>query len=224
MIGGKTVRELVIGTVSSLIAAGLLAVVAWKWASARVWLLQPLMVPRIGLVLLIFLAATGVWTFLRRQRSESLDSSSLVSVPAMITGSSEPAPAPKQQETPTSRTEGGPYESMERYFATRDAMSGRFAELEEFDKRLIGQQVRWEGIVRFVSSYNDATVSLIIYRSDREKVDTAYVRFPQTFSKRLFALTHGDRVCITGKVSAAGGSGVSVEGESFEVLLPGTRS
>lgn len=113
-----------------------------------------------------------------------------------------------------------PYESVDRYYETKHALEGRFAELETHERKAVGRKVCWYGFVRSVSSVGEDRVIVLLGRGvDDHRGDLVTVRFPAAgFRERLFALRVGDQIRIAGEIRDTS-LNPTVEADSLDVIV-----
>jgi hypothetical protein len=106
------------------------------------------------------------------------------------------------------------------YFARLDALSGDFAEREEFIRSIKGRPVRWQGFVVDASTGGSEGVILVIGTIQKYGRDFLVVDYPVSFATRILSRHPGDLVLITGKFSPTPAGTAAVDGESFELITP----
>ncbi len=89
--------------------------------------------------------------------------------------------------------------SLETYNDQLNRLQNRFAELDEFQKRTVGQSIVWRGLIDNVRDMRDSML-VIIAPTNQNWNETVEVSFPTSFRTRLLALRRGDVVRFAGVV------------------------
>lgn len=91
------------------------------------------------------------------------------------------------------------FASLEAYRSNLARFEGRFAERDEFERKVVGLHVSRLGTVRDVRERGN-TVSIYIDSTNQSSHASALAEFPSSFSARLFALRKGDIIRVEGAI------------------------
>ena len=108
--------------------------------------------------------------------------------------------------------------TLESYVSKRELLEGRFVQLEQFDKSVLGKEVAWKGVVYSVSGLTDesANPSVTVDSIDDERI---FFMASASSQQRLFlsSLRKGDKIIVTGKIETAGDR-PNLAAESIELI------
>lgn len=226
---------------SKVIAAGVLAAIAAAWAfradladafrstlkeaggwlaATLGWLEASASTPR--WLLLLILLAVVLLVRIARQHGKAIGYCTRVLNHHVMVRHVPQLPEPPPEVKPTDAAAPAPDvahdpDSMEGYFSDVRALSGRFAEREEYLRRRKGKAVRWRGTVRSVRTYADNSVAVHLLGESGPLALTS-VEFPATFRERALALLPGDSVLIMGRFTKGDENMVQIDGDEFELV------
>ena len=130
------------------------------------------------------------------------------SEPSAATGRGKVPPASPSSPRPTSATNLPPLPelaSLESYYGHLELIKARFAELADFERRVVGYSVAWRGEARGVIDHDEGQTTLLIGTTNRNGwLVMAQADFPKSFRLRVLALSK-----VTPSVSL-GSSGTSM--------------
>jgi len=80
------------------------------------------------------------------------------------------------------------------YFGQLEKLDDRFLERNDFVESLMGKVVEWEGFVTHVSKFGGRHVSITIDSEKDLSGKDVFVKYPNNWKAKLFALRKGDKV------------------------------
>ncbi|MDB5971586.1 MAG: hypothetical protein JWQ90_4036 [Hydrocarboniphaga sp.] len=111
-------------------------------------------------------------------------------------------------------------QSLISFYQHRQALDGRFFELQEFGRQMSGKQVMWEGFVADVSDQGakDFPILLVVVAEKDKVAQLAVVSLPEAMRARVYSLRKSDLVRFKGVISSASQDFPSVKAEAIEFL------
>lgn len=106
------------------------------------------------------------------------------------------------------------------FFKYREALDGRFLELQEFGKRLEGKGVVWEGFIGSVSDGNGRSefpIIIVVASDESRQPKIGAVLVPDSLRAKAYSFRRGDRIRFEGIISSASNA-LSVEAKAIEFV------
>jgi hypothetical protein len=104
--------------------------------------------------------------------------------------------------------------SLDAFLLHLERLKSRFAEYDDYTKRVVGTPISWDGLVSGVSSSGD-DVCLTLRSPPKRFSCSTLVYFPNAFRIRLYALKEGDAVRISGLIKEADITHILISATNF---------